>query len=72
MEELSAEHGINASVLHRWREEFMQRGSDVATEQQLAELKTKARRLETKAGKLQRQVDFLAGALGDKADPSAK
>lgn len=70
--QLSAEHDVHPSLLHRWREEFLARGRSVAAQAEQKAIAAEVRKLQARNSKLQRQVDFLAGALGVSPEPSAK
>ena len=71
LSELSARFQIHPNQIAEWKKQLLERAAEIFDKGKRSEERD-ANELHTKIGKLTMEIDFLSGALGRIAGPSAK
>jgi transposase-like protein len=71
LSELSARFQIHPNQIAEWKKQLLERAAEIFDKGKRSE-EPDANELHTKIGKLTMEIDFLSGALGRIAGPSAK
>lgn len=71
LSELSARFQIHPNQITEWKKQLLERAAEIFDKGKRSE-EPDANELHTKIGKLTMEIDFLSGALGRIAGPSAK